>query len=94
MIEDEIRQEILDDKAEKLVDGEFIFSGKKPQDYVKKSHNPSEKCEEQLLFPKEEWDSLIKWSPVSNIPVDEIYKDLPEVKRWHESYVKMWLKQR
>jgi hypothetical protein len=49
------------------------------------------KCEEPYLFPKEEMDSMIKWSPVSNIPVDEIYKDLPEVKRFHESYTKTWL---
>ena len=51
-----------------------------------------EKWVEQNLFPKEEWDSLIKWRPVSNIPVDEIYKDLPEVKEFHDSYVKVWLK--
>ena len=49
------------------------------------------KCEEPYLFPKEEMDSLIKWHPVSNIPVDEIYKDLPEVKRFHESYCRFWL---
>ena len=54
----------------------------------------ADRMEEPYLFPKEEMESLIKWRPVSNIPVDEIYKDLPEVKRWHESYVKMWLKQR
>lgn len=54
----------------------------------------ADRLEEPYLFPKEEMDSLIKWSPVSNIPVDEIYKDLPEVKQYHESYVKMWLKQR
>lgn len=54
----------------------------------------ADRMEEPYLFPKEEMDSLIKWSPVSNIPVDEIYKDLPEVKQYHESYVKMWLKQR
>lgn len=49
-----------------------------------------ETCEEGLLFPKEEWNSLIHWRPVSNIPVEEIYKDLPEVKQFHDSYVKMW----
>lgn len=49
-----------------------------------------EKCEEQLLFPKEEWDSLVVWHPVSNIPVEEIYKDLPEVKDYHDSYCRMW----
>lgn len=54
----------------------------------------ADRVEEPYLFPKEEMDSLIKWHPVSNIPVDEIYKDLPEVKQFHESYVKMWLKQR
>lgn len=54
----------------------------------------ADRLEEPFLFPKEEMDSLIKWSPVSNIPVDEIYKDLPKVKQYHESYVKMWLKQR
>lgn len=49
------------------------------------------KCEEPYLFPKEEMDRLIVWHPVSNIPVDEIYKDLPEVKRHHDDYVKLWL---
>lgn len=52
----------------------------------------ADRMEEPYLFPKEEMDSLIKWHPVSNIPVDEIYKDLPEVKRYHDNYVKMWLK--
>lgn len=47
---------------------------------------------EQNLFPKEEWDELIEWHPVSNIPVEEIYKDLPEVKDFHDSYVRVWLK--
>lgn len=47
---------------------------------------------EGLLFPKDEWDSLIHWQPVSNISVDEIYKDLPEAKEFHKSYVEMWLK--
>ena len=46
---------------------------------------------EGLLFPKDEWDSLVHWQPVSNIPVDEIYKDLPEVKQYHENYVRFWL---
>ena len=46
--------------------------------------------EEQLLFDKEEWDSLIHWHPVSNIPVDEIYKDLPEVRDYHENYCRVW----
>ena len=49
---------------------------------------------EQILFPKKEYDSLIKWQPVSNIPTEEIYKDLPEAKRFHESYVKTWLNER
>jgi hypothetical protein len=39
--------------------------GKKTADYVKKSQNHKEKCEEQLLFPKEELDSLIEWHPVA-----------------------------
>ena len=54
----------------------------------------ADRMEEPYLFPKEEMESLIKWHPVSNIPVEEIYKDLPKVKQYHESYVKMWLKQR
>lgn len=49
---------------------------------------------EQILFPKEEYDSLIKWHPVSNIPTEEIYKDLPEVKKYHDLYEKLWLKER
>jgi hypothetical protein len=64
MIEDEIRQEIQEEKAKRF--------------------------EEPYLFPKEEMDSLIKWHPVSNIPVEEIYKDLPEVKQFHDSYCRMW----
>ena len=37
-----------------------------------------------------------KWEPVSNIEEekpkeDDIYKDLPKVKKWHEDYVRMWL---
>lgn len=66
MIEDEIRQEIQEKRAEIM--------------------------EEPYLFPKEEMQSLIKWRPVSNIPVEEIYKDLPEVKQFHENYVRTWLK--
>lgn len=52
----------------------------------------ADRLEEPYLFPKEEMDSLVKWSPVSNIPVEEIYKDLPEVKRYHDNYCKFWLK--
>ena len=51
----------------------------------------AERLEEPYLFPKEEMDSLIKWRPVSNIPVEEIYKDLPEVKRYHDDYARNWL---
>lgn len=54
----------------------------------------AEKCEEGLIFGEEKWSELIHWRPVSNIPVDEIYKDLPEVKRFHDSYVNMWLKEK
>lgn len=54
----------------------------------------AEKYEEGLIFPKEKWDSLIRWSPVSNIPVDEIYRNLPEAKEFHKSYVNMWLKEK
>lgn len=57
----------------------------------KKSQN---RVEEPYLFPKEEMDSLIKWKPVSNIPVEEIYKDLPEVKEFHDSYVRIWLNEK
>lgn len=46
------------------------------------------------LFPKEEWESLIRWQPVSNIPTEEIYKDLPKVKEFHDNYVKLWLTNR
>ena len=52
MIEDEIKQEIAEERAERLEEPE------------------------------------LHWSPVSNI--EEIYKDLPEVKRWHDEYCKMW----
>lgn len=52
----------------------------------------AERMEEPCLFSKEEMDSLIHWQPVSNIPVDEIYKDLPDVKRYHDDYVNLWLK--
>jgi len=51
----------------------------------------ADRLEEPYLFPKEEMHSLIKWRPVSNIPVDEIYKDLPKVKEWHENYERFWL---
>lgn len=51
----------------------------------------AKRFEEPYLFPKEEMDSLIKWRPVSNISIDEIYEDLPEAKRFHESYCKLWL---
>lgn len=64
MNEDEIRQEIQEERAERM--------------------------EEPCLFPKEEWDSLIHWHPVSNIPVDEIYKDLPDVKQFHDNYCCTW----
>lgn len=50
--------------------------GKKLTDNVKKSQNREE----------------IHWKPVSNIPVEEIYKDLPEVKRYHDNYCRFWLK--
>lgn len=46
--------------------------------------------DEPCLFPKEEWDLLIKWQPVSNIPTEEIYKGLPDAKRYHENYIKLW----
>ena len=49
------------------------------------------KPKEQILFPKKEWDSLIKWKPVSNIPTEEIYKDLPKVKEFHDNYCRFWL---
>ena len=48
----------------------------------------ADRMEEPYLFPKEE----IHWQPVSNIPVDEIYKDLPEVKRYHDDYCRVWLR--
>lgn len=51
----------------------------------------ADRLEEPYLFPKEEMDSLVKWHPVSNIPVDEIYENLPEVKEWHENYERFWL---
>lgn len=52
----------------------------------------ADRLEEPYLFPKEEMQRLTKWRPVSNIPVEEIYKDLPEVKQFHENYVRTWLK--
>lgn len=39
---------------------------------------------------KKKVEKNIKWQPVSNIPVDEIYKDLPEVKQFHDNYVTLW----
>ena len=51
-------------------------TGKKLTDYEEKSQNHED----------------IHWRPVSNIPVEEIYKDLPEVKEWHDAYCEMWLK--
>ena len=57
-------------------------------DEIKQSKGVDKPC----LFPKEEWDSLIEWHPVSNI--DEIYKDLPEAKKFHDIYEKLWLKGR
>lgn len=69
MIEDEIRQEIQEERAEII--------------------------EEPCLFPKKEWDELkIHWQPVSNISTDEIYKDLPEVKEFHDNYTQLWLKEK
>lgn len=56
MIEDEIRREINEEKAEMIGEPE------------------------------------IHWHPVSNIPTDEIYKDLPEVKQFHDNYCRFWLK--
>lgn len=56
MIEDEIRQEIQEERAERLEEPE------------------------------------LHWTPVSNIPIEEIYKDLPEVKKWHDAYCHIWLR--
>ncbi len=50
-------------------------------------------ADEPCLFPKEEWDSLIQWQPVSNIP-DPYEKAPKEVKEYHEIYEKLWLKGR
>lgn len=55
---------------------------------------PKKKCEEQLLFPKEKWDELAVWKPVSNIPVEEIYENLPKVKEFHDSYCRLWLREK
>lgn len=55
---------------------------------IKEDKNESE----GLLFPRDEWEELVHWHPVSNIPVEEIYKDLPEVKHFHENYCRFWLK--
>lgn len=52
----------------------------------------ADRVEEPYLFPKEEMDDLIKWRPVSNISVEEIYKDLTEVKEYHDAYVRLWLR--
>lgn len=49
--------------------------------------------DDPCLFPKEEWDSLKEWHPVSNIP--DPYEHAPEeVKRYHEMYEKLWLNKR
>jgi len=57
-------------------------------DEIKQSKGVDEQC----LFPKEEWDSLIEWHEVSNL--DKIYKGLPEAKEHAEIYERMWLKNR
>ena len=42
-----------------------------------------------ILFPKKEWDSLVKWEPVAKL---DPYEDAPQsVKDYHEYYVKFWL---
>jgi len=64
-----------------MIEGEILAEIKEEQ---------SNRLEEPYLFPKEEMDGMIKWQPVSNIPVDEIYKDLPEVKQFHDNYVTLW----
>ena len=64
-----------------MIEDEILSEMKQEQDDL---------LEEPYLFAKEEMDSLIKWRPVSNIPVEEIYKDLPEVKQYHENYVSLW----
>jgi hypothetical protein len=44
---------------------------------------------EGLIFPREEWDALIKWEPVSNL---DPYEDAPQaVRDYHNNYVKVWL---
>lgn len=56
-------------------------------DEIKQSKGIDEPC----LFPKEEWDSLIEWHPVSNI--HDPYEYAPEeVKKYHDMYENMWLK--
>lgn len=60
--------------------------------FLKNTNNKSPR--EGVLFPKDEWKSLCKWKPVSNISIDEIYKDLPEVKQFHINYTKLWLKEK
>ncbi len=46
-------------------------------------HIAEEKCETDDNIPEE------KWKPVS---IDEIYKNLPDVKRWHDDYCRFWLR--
>ena len=39
----------------------------------------------------------VHWQPVSKFSgytVDDIYKDLPKVKEFHNNYTKFWLKER
>lgn len=56
-------------------------------DEVKQSKGIDESC----LFSKEEWDSLIEWRPISNIP--DAYEKAPkEVKEYNNMYKKLWLK--
>lgn len=69
---------------------EEIFREIQEEKCVDEPYFGKEKCDEPILFDKKEWDSLRHWAPVSNIPVEEIYKDLPEVKQFHDSYCKMW----
>jgi hypothetical protein len=47
----------------------------------------AEKIEEPCLFPKKEWDGLVKWHPVALDP----YENVPqEIKDYHHSYCKLW----
>lgn len=64
-----------------MIEGEILSEIKQEQ---------ADRLEEPYLFPKEEMNRLIKWRPVSNISVEEIYKDLPEVKQYHDNYVSLW----